>query len=304
MWTRSPASRRPSPSARKTPRAIRAPRSPLPPRSTIFCACSTRAPAAAIAPSAATRAARHRGSGRAAHARAARKARAGTRCFPCGWAAEPDALRDHLFELRKKGFNRLFQNGRVFEFSTPESLLDIDFTQPVFILVDRFVISPDLHQRIVDTVEICYREAGEVIFEEATPQDPPPATLRFSEKFACKRCGIELVTPEPGLFSFNNPMGACPRCQGFGNTIDYDMDLVIPEPRPVARRRRRRSLDQAAIRMRFGCTSRRRSRGKVRWNVPFCDLTAGRAGHRSSKAIHDFFADWKPRSTRCTCASS
>ena len=85
-------------------------------------------------------------------------------------------MRDHLFELRKKGFNRLYQNGRVFEFSTPESLLDIDFAQPLFILVDRFVISPDLHQRIVDTTEICYREAGEVIFEEATPQDPQPAT--------------------------------------------------------------------------------------------------------------------------------
>src|ERR1700749_4661856 len=54
-----------------------------------------------------------------------------------------DALRDYLFELRKKGFNRLYQNGRVFEFSTPESLLDIDFAQPVFILADRFVISPD-----------------------------------------------------------------------------------------------------------------------------------------------------------------
>ena len=169
--------------------------------------------------------------------------------FPVRAGATTEALRDHLFELRKKGFNRLYQNGRVFEFSTPESLLDIDFSQPVFILVDRFVISPELHQRIVDTMEICYRESGEVIFEEATPQNPPPATLRFSEKFACKRCGIELATPEPGLFSFNNPMGACPRCQGFGNTIDYDMDLVIPNPGLVAGRRRCRSVDQAAIRV-------------------------------------------------------
>ena len=64
------------------------------------------------------------------HARAARRARAGTRCFPCAARATTEALRDHLFELRKKGFNRLFQNGRVFEFSTPESLLDIDFNQP------------------------------------------------------------------------------------------------------------------------------------------------------------------------------
>ncbi len=63
---------------------------------------------------------------------AAARARAGTRCFRCARAAATDALRDHLFELRKKGFNRLYQNGRVFEFSTPESLLDIDFSQPLF----------------------------------------------------------------------------------------------------------------------------------------------------------------------------
>ena len=83
--------------------------------------------------------------------------------FPTGEHASTQALRDHLFELRKKGFNRLFQGGRLFEFSTPESLLDIDFSKPLFILVDRIAIGPDLHQRIVDTVEFCYREAGEVI---------------------------------------------------------------------------------------------------------------------------------------------
>src|SRR4029077_14401944 len=87
--------------------------------------------------------------------------------FPCGEHASTGALRDHLFELRKKGFNRLFQSGRIFEFSTPESLLDIDFSQPLFILVDRLAIAPDLHTRLVDTIEICYREGGEIIFESA-----------------------------------------------------------------------------------------------------------------------------------------
>jgi excinuclease ABC subunit A len=209
--------------------------------------------------------------------------------FPVTVGGGTDALRDHLFELRKKGFGRLYQNGRVFEFSTPESLLDIDFAQPLFILVDRFVISPDLHQRIVDTTEICYREAGEVIFEEATPQDPKPATLRFSEKFACKRCGVELVTPEPGLFSFNNPMGACPRCQGFGNTIDYDMDLVIPNPGL--------SLDEGAVDPwtkphyeRFGIQFKKSSGGKVRTNVPYGDLQAEEQAI-VVKAILDSFAD-------------
>ena len=79
---------------------------------------------------------------------------------------------------------RLFQAGRLFEFSTPESLLDIDFSKPVFVLVDRIAIGPDLHQRLVDTIEICYREAGEVIFEQVG--EPEPNRLRFSESFAGK----------------------------------------------------------------------------------------------------------------------
>jgi len=191
--------------------------------------------------------------------------------FPVRRAATTDLLRDQLFELRKKGFNRLYQNGRVFEFSTPESLLDIDFKQPLFILADRFVISGDLHQRLVDTTEICYRESGEVIFEEATPQKPPSRLHRFSEKFACKQCNIELSQPEPALFSFNNPMGACPRCQGFGNTIDYDLNLIIPDPGL--------SLQQGAVEPWtkpqyewYTAHFKKAARGKVRWNVPFCDL--------------------------------
>src|SRR5205807_2674701 len=53
---------------------------------------------------------------------------------------------------------------------------------------------------------------------------------RFSERFECKYDGTVYATPEPRLFSFNNPFGACPTCQGFGNTIGLDLDLVIPNP--------------------------------------------------------------------------
>jgi excinuclease ABC subunit A len=149
--------------------------------------------------------------------------------FPCGEHASTQALRDHLFDLRKKGFNRLLQGGRLFEFSTPESLLDIDFSQPLFVLVDRIAIGPGLHQRLVDTIEICYREAGEAIFETPAASPMPVDRIRFNEKFQCKTCGAEFSPPEPILFSFNSPVGACPRCQGFGNTIDFDMDRVIPD---------------------------------------------------------------------------
>jgi excinuclease ABC subunit A len=134
-----------------------------------------------------------------------------------------------LFDLRKAGFNRLYQAGHVFEFSTPESLLDINFDQPVFMLVDRLTVSAEARSRIVDAVETAYREAGEVIFDLPARDGQAARQLRFSQRFECKHCNLRYEEPEPRLFSFNNPYGACARCQGFGNTIDFDLDLVIPD---------------------------------------------------------------------------
>ncbi len=142
-----------------------------------------------------------------------------------------EAMKQRLAELRARGFNRLCQHGRIVEFSTPESLLELDFTQPVFALVDRIVVSAESRARIVDAVEIAYRESGEVLFEEI-PRDPesPRRTHRFSTAYECRLCHRPGREPEPRLFSFNNPFGACPRCQGFGNTIDYDLNLIVPNP--------------------------------------------------------------------------
>ena len=156
-----------------------------------------------------------------------------------------EALKTRLFDLRKGGFNRLYQAGEVYEFSTPESLLDINFAEPVFVLVDRLVVSAEARTRVVDAIETAYRESGEVIFEiprdeeqeavagksaRSTPAPPTQArALRFAQRFECKDCNLRYEEPEPRLFSFNNPYGACPRCQGFGNTIDFDLDLVIPD---------------------------------------------------------------------------
>jgi len=140
-----------------------------------------------------------------------------------------DQMKARLLDLRTRGFNRLYQKGQIFEFSTPESLLDVDFAEPVFLLVDRLVVSREARARIVDAVEISYREAGEVIFETAAREEQPVERVRFSQRFECKACNLRYEEPEPRLFSFNNPYGACPRCQGFGNTIDFDLDLVIPD---------------------------------------------------------------------------
>jgi excinuclease ABC subunit A len=152
-----------------------------------------------------------------------------------GDSPHTETLKARLGELRRAGFNRLYQQGKLVEFSTPESLLALDFTLPVFVLLDRIIVSPENRARIVDAAEIAYREGGEVIFEvvpratdaEAETQDRP--RYRFSGAYECKSCHRPGKEPEPRLFSFNNPFGACPRCQGFGNTVDFDMNLVIPD---------------------------------------------------------------------------
>jgi excinuclease ABC subunit A len=173
----------------------------------------------------------------AAEARPARRAlKSAAKSAAKGPASTPadspltEALKARLVELRASGFNRLYQRGRIFEFSTPESLLDLDFTLPVFVLLDRIVVSAENRARIVDAAETAYREAGEVTFEEL-PQDEAAARPRhrFSGAYECKSCHRAGSEPEPRLFSFNNPFGACPRCQGFGNTMDFDLNLIIPD---------------------------------------------------------------------------
>jgi excinuclease ABC subunit A len=153
----------------------------------------------------------------------------------------PEILRQALLDLQKRGFNRLYQEGQIHEFSSPETLLDVDFSKPVYVLVDRLAVNPESRARLVDSIEICYREGqGEAILEFVTDGAGNPAErLTFNERFECKNDGTLYQEPEPRLFSFNNPYGACPRCQGFGNTIDFDLNLVVPDPS--------KTLDDGAI---------------------------------------------------------
>jgi excinuclease ABC subunit A len=151
-----------------------------------------------------------------------------------------EALRQTLLDLQKRGFNRLYQAQQVHEFLTPESLLDVEFKKPVYVLVDRLSVSEESKSRLVDSLEICYREGqGEAIVEFVADSRGESERLVFNERFECKNDGTVYQEPEPRLFSFNNPYGACPRCQGFGNTIDFDLNLVVPDPS--------KSLDGGAI---------------------------------------------------------
>ena len=151
-------------------------------------------------------------------------------------ASQQTRIKAHLMSLMQRGFTRLFKGGRIIELATPDSYADADF-EDTFVLVDRLVARPDVRARLVDSLEVCYQEGhGQAVIELA---DESHTRMRFSEGFECKRCGLKYAAPEPRLFSFNNPFGACPTCQGFGNTIGLNLDLVIPN--------RELSLAQGAV---------------------------------------------------------
>jgi excinuclease ABC subunit A len=219
--------------------------------------------------------------------------------------AEP--LRERLGELRRRGYNRLWQAsedgepGKIVEFSTPESLLELDFgsteSRPIYALVDRLALSADVRSRLVDAIETGYREAGEIVIR-TVPRDEAAAAemLRYSSAFECSTCHRAYREPEPRLFSFNNPFGACPRCQGFGNTIDFDPNLIIPD--------RSKTLDEGAIdpwtkskyRTWYGEMKRAAKSEEIPTDVPWFDLTEAQQqfiqdGRGSWAGVRGFFAE-------------
>jgi excinuclease ABC subunit A len=208
-----------------------------------------------------------------------------------------EALKERLTDLRRRGFNRLYQDESIYEFSTPESIMEIDFSRPVFVLVDRIVVSADNRARIVDAAEIGYRESGEILYEilPREQSEAPRERLRFSAAFECKNCHRVYREPEPRLFSFNNPFGACPRCQGFGNTIDFDLDLIIPD--------KSKTIDDGAIdpwqrpKYRAHQTELKRiaRQNGIPTNIPWYDLPTEQQefilnGSGSFPGVHGFFA--------------
>ncbi len=141
--------------------------------------------------------------------------------------AQRHAVAAHVMSLMQRGFTRLFANGELIELRTPDDYTRTDF-EGVYALVDRLVARADVRQRLVDSFETTFVEGhGTAVIQTVEAE---PRTLRFSERFECKYDGTIYAQPEPRLFSFNNPYGACPTCQGFGNTIGLDIDLVVPNP--------------------------------------------------------------------------
>jgi excinuclease ABC subunit A len=161
--------------------------------------------------------------------------------------AAPQAVVETLNALRRRGFGRLLVGGQAVPFEEVASA-SLRGQARLEVVVDRVRIDSDIRSRLTDSIETSYQEGGGAAFvvilgdrgpgagdrNDAGSPDPrspipDPQRLEFSERFECRPCGIVYEAPQPRLFSFNNPFGACPTCHGFGNIIELDMGLVVPD---------------------------------------------------------------------------
>jgi excinuclease ABC subunit A len=139
--------------------------------------------------------------------------------------------------LRAQGFVRIAADGRVLHLDDlGDGKLDLAEVEELLVVVDRLVVDADLGNRLPDAISTAFTEGdGDCIIVFSEPVESPVdhrrvSRLAFTERFQCPNDGTVAPAPTPQLFSFNNPRGACPRCNGFGATLEYDEALIIPYP--------------------------------------------------------------------------
>ncbi|MEJ1995782.1 MAG: excinuclease ABC subunit UvrA [Limibacillus sp.] len=134
--------------------------------------------------------------------------------------------RKELLDLQKRGFQRVKIDGEIFQIEEAPAL-DKKRKHDIEVVVDRLVVREGLESRLADSFETALGLADGLAFTENADSGERVA---FSAKFACPVSGFTIDEIEPRLFSFNNPFGACPACDGLGSTLYFDPDMVIPEP--------------------------------------------------------------------------
>ncbi|MFC5391734.1 excinuclease ABC subunit UvrA [Bosea vestrisii] len=140
-------------------------------------------------------------------------------------------FRKEMADWLKRGFQRVKVNGEFYEIPDAPSL-DKKFKHDIDVVVDRIVIRPDLGARLADSLEQALDLAdGIAVFEYADEKEENGEARRvtFSSKFACPVSGFTIPEIEPRLFSFNNPFGACPACDGLGHEMRIDPEMIVPD---------------------------------------------------------------------------
>ena len=133
--------------------------------------------------------------------------------------------RKELELLRKEGFVRARIDGELRELDEPIAL-DKKLKHDIEVVIDRLVIKDGLRGRLTDSVELALKKAEGLVILQVVGGDE----RLFSANYACKNCGISYPDLEPRLFSFNSPFGACQACDGLGHAMEWDIDLLVPDP--------------------------------------------------------------------------
>ncbi len=139
--------------------------------------------------------------------------------------------RKEFAELLKKGFQRVKVDGEFHELEDPPTL-DKKFKHDIDVVVDRIVVRADPGNRLADSIETALELADGLAvaeFADKTDEKGKPERIIFSARFACPVSGFTIDEIEPRLFSFNNPFGACPKCDGLGTELRFEQDLVVPD---------------------------------------------------------------------------
>jgi excinuclease ABC subunit A len=182
-----------------------------------------------------------------------------------------DAVAETVAALRRKGFGRLHVDGQTVSLEEVEPSLLKD-RQVLQVIVDRLKVDGDLRTRLTDSIETAYTEGGGAGFAMQLT-DGDPVVHRFSERFECRACAIQYEVPQPRLFSFNNPFGACGVCHGFGNIIELDMDLVVPDPSKSIQQNAIEPWSKPHYRAQLTELKRAARGGGVRLEVPWAQLS-------------------------------
>lgn len=129
-----------------------------------------------------------------------------------------------LNDISKKGYVRVRVDGEIMDITAVPDL-DKNKNHTIEIVVDRLVVKPGIESRLADSIETVLELADGRLFVDVIDGEP----LEFSEKHACPICGFSIGELEPRMFSFNSPFGACPTCDGLGQKLTVDLDLVVPD---------------------------------------------------------------------------
>jgi excinuclease ABC subunit A len=182
-----------------------------------------------------------------------------------------DPVAETLAALRRKGFGRLYVDGRTVNLEDLDTAALKD-RSTIQVIVDRVKIDPDVRVRLTDSIETAYSEGGGAAFAIDPDRPSTGGSYRFSERFECRECNVQYEVPQPRLFSFNNPFGACPLCHGFGNIIELDMDLVVPDTAKSIQQNAIEPWSKPHYRAQLA-ELKRVAKKRVRLDVPWAELS-------------------------------